>query len=234
MAAYWRYAVYHMAEGALARFGAQWLGWDAAAGRVVPQPDVSGFDLGAATLVPRRYGFHATLVAPFRLGEGVSPDTVLQALGTFCAKAAPVRLARGLTLARPAGFLALVPAGQSAALSRLESQLVEAMNPLRAPLSEAEIARRRPERLSPAQRRNLDRWGYPFVRDEFRFHMTLTDSLEPAIAARAEAALRSMLPEIPDPYPINRISLMGEDETGFFREIRRFSLSESAGADPGD
>src|SRR5262249_2220033 len=46
------------------------------------------------------------------------------------------------------------------------------------PLTDADRARRNPARLTPRQRDYLERWGYPYVMEEFRFHMTLTGRLE--------------------------------------------------------
>jgi 2'-5' RNA ligase len=57
---------------------------------------------------------------------------------------------------------------------------VSAFEPFRAPLTPEDRARREPERLTQRQRDYLDRWGYPYVMDEFRFHMTLTGRLESA------------------------------------------------------
>ena len=217
-----RYAVYYMPAGPLADFGAAWLGWDAAAGAAVPQPQVAGLDMAAVTAAARRYGFHATMKAPFRLAEGAAEADLAAALTAFCAAEAPVPL--DLRLARLDGFLALI-AG-SAALSGLESRLVPAIDPLRAPLTEAEVARRRPERLTPQQRALLDRWGYPFVLDQFRFHMTLTGDLDEPTAARAEAALREALAAVPLPPAIDALTLMGEDAEGRFHSILRAPLGQ--------
>ncbi len=70
------------------------------------------------------------------------------------------------------------------------ASVVEAFEPFRAPLSDADIARRRPERLTEAQRKNLATWGYPYVMDEFRFHMTLTTQVEAEHASPVGAELR--------------------------------------------
>lgn len=226
MDAYRRYAVYHTPEGALARFGAEWLGWDAEAGAPVEQPPVAGLDLAALTRTPQRYGFHATLTAPFRLAEGRDLGALLAALRGLAAAEAAVHLQGGLGLARIEGFLALVPLRHSAPLARLESRLVRRLDSFRAPATAHEIARRQPERLTPRQRENLSRWGYPFVLEEFRFHMTLTGDLDPATAARAEAVLQRRLAGLlAGPYPVTSLSLMGEDADGCFRQLARVPLA---------
>ena len=219
-----RFAVYYTPEGGLARWGAAWLGWDPVAGREVPQRRVPGLDLAAATAAPRRYGFHATMKAPFRPAEGVTPTALAAALARFCAGEPPVALAGGLIPARLGGFVALVPARDSEALTALESRLVEALDRFRASPTADEIARRIPERLTPAERENLRRWGYPWVRELFRFHMTLSDSVDTAQTDRILAALRLQLPPLPDPFPIDALSLMGEDAEGRFHLIARHPL----------
>ena len=64
-----RYAIYYLPPaGALADFGARWLGWDVRRGAAAVQLDLPG--LRDATEAPRKYGFHGTLKPPFRLAEG--------------------------------------------------------------------------------------------------------------------------------------------------------------------
>ena len=51
--------------------------------------------------------------------------------------------------------------------------------PFARPPGAAELERRRKAGLSAAQEKMLLRWGYPYVLDEFRFHLTLTGRLQP-------------------------------------------------------
>ena len=83
-------------------------------------------------------------------------------------------------------FLAFVPGQASTELPQLASSLVSELDPLRAPLSDAELTRRRAAGLTPAQEMLLKKWGYPFVMDEFRFHLTLSGRLQ------ADALLKSV------------------------------------------
>ncbi len=138
-------------------------------------------EVARLTEEPRRYGFHATMKAPFRLDEKHSESDLLSALMHFSSSAAPVVIPR-LKLHALGPFFALVPDEPVAALNQLANDVVVAFDRFRAPLSEVEIARRRPERLSEAQRHNVERWGYPYVFEEFRFHMTLTGPVEEKIA----------------------------------------------------
>ncbi len=171
-----RYAVYYAPrEGAFA-FRANDLAGPRARQR--PRSAAAGAsrigDPRDITAEPRRYGFHGTIRAPFRPADGVSEALIRSTVAGLAASLAPVTCA-GLKVEVLQGFIALTPLGCEAALLQLGAAVVEGTNDLRAPLTEAEIARRRPDRLSPRQRELLDRWGYPHVMEEFRFHLTLTD-----------------------------------------------------------
>lgn len=136
------------------------------------------------TTDPRRYGFHATLKAPFRLAEGRAQDELIEAVARFAAAQPPVVLP-GVRPARIGRFRALVPSEQ-AEIAALAARVVVAFEPFRAALSEEERARRRPDRLTARQRELLDLYGYPYVLDEFRVHMTLTNALDDAAASSVD------------------------------------------------
>ena len=212
---YRRFALYYTPPpGSLAEFGAAWLGWDLRRAAARKQPP----DLAALTATPRRYGFHATLKAPFALAEGQSRRAALARLHDLAAGLAPVTLPEGLALRHDFGFLALVPPRPVPALAGLESALMRGMDGLRAPLTAQDRARRRPETLTPRQRAHLDRWGYPWVLGDFRFHMTLTGPL--ADPAPALARLAPLLPEgLGAALTIAQVSLTGEDAEGRFHLI---------------
>jgi hypothetical protein len=76
------------------------------------------------------------------------------------------------------GFIAVIPAERSAELERLADDCVSAFDGFRAALTPDDRARSNPSGLTPRQRDYLDRWGYPYVMEEFRFHMTLTGRLD--------------------------------------------------------
>lgn len=229
MSDYQRFAVYYTAPtGPLAEFGANWLGWDMVSGQPAPHPDIAGLPAPVAelTATPRKYGFHGTLKAPFRLAPGTGPAMLLGAMRDMAGTIAPVALSGGLKLAQLGGFLALIPKGGDKALNELTAELVRELDLFRAPLTDREYARRKPEKLSPAQRAHLDRWGYPYVMEEFRFHMTLTGDL-PAAQARAvcDALTPVLAPMLTAPYVIDAISLAGEDAAGRFHLIERVPLT---------
>lgn len=222
-----RYAIYYTpaAGTALADFGADWLGWDSAAGAVRVHPDVPGVDMAEITATPRKYGFHGTIKPPFRLADGASPDALADALAMICASAAPVLL-EGLQLARLGRFLALVPDGNATELGALAARAVQELDDFRAPLNEAELAKRRAAALTPEQDAHLVRWGYPYVLDQFRFHLTLSGKLDKATAHITEEALHPMLAPLPlRPYRIDGLTLLGEDAAGMFHQIHRYTLT---------
>jgi hypothetical protein len=220
-----RYAVYYAPRaGAFADRANGWLGREPGSGHAMARPSVSGImDPVAITAEPRRYGFHGTLRAPFRPAPGVDGDQIRDRVARLAARLSPVVCA-GLRTETLHGFVALTPMGCEAALLDLGAAVVEGTNDLRAPLTEAEIARRNPERLSPRQRQLLHEWGYPFVMEEFRFHLTLTDRLEAPEPARA--ALEAYLaPVLPQPFIIQDLCLFGEDRAGRFQLLHRYALT---------
>lgn len=223
-----RYAVYFTpSPGPLAEFGTRWLGWDIAAGKAVQHPDIAGLPLPVSdiTRTPRRYGLHATIKPPFRLTDGQDKATLRSAFDVFCQGASPVTVT-GLELAQLGRFLALVPAGDDSTLNALAAQAVRALDTFRAPPGEAELAKRRAGGLNRAQDRLLTQWGYPYVMEAFRFHITLSGKLPNSQARQVAEALRPTLePLIPAPYLIDVLSLVGEDEAGMFHLIHRQTLS---------
>jgi putative phosphonate metabolism protein len=172
-----RAAVYYAppADDPLWPAACRWLGRDAQTGDTLPQPDLP--DIGAITADPRGYGFHATLKPPMRLAGAW--DDFLQAAAALAARQAPFRLPP-LAVADLHGFLALRETEACPALHALSDACVTGLDAFRVPPDKAELARRRRGGLSPAADANLLRWGYPYVLDTWRFHMTLTRRLSEA------------------------------------------------------
>lgn len=220
-----RYAIYYAPEaGAFADAAAAWLGWDVQAGQAVAQPQLDlPQPLADITAEPRKYGFHATLKAPFRLAEGARAEDLAKAVAALATQLRPVTL-DGLALTRVGPFLALTPQGDAGPLNALAAQVVTVLDAFRAPLTEAELARRNPDRLTQHQRALLDAWGYPYVLEEFRFHMTLTGALDPATLDAVTAQLAPRLTVVPRPFALDALSLMGEDAAGRVHLIRRLAL----------
>ena len=111
-----RYAIYFTPghNDPLTRIAASWLGRDPFTSTQPPAPGVthlSPAEIAYHTASARRYGFHATLKAPFELAEGETETELDSAVADFAAATDPILLSR-LTPARIDGFLALVPEDQ--------------------------------------------------------------------------------------------------------------------------
>ncbi|MGK9167586.1 DUF1045 domain-containing protein [Inquilinus limosus] len=226
-----RYAIYFAPPrgSALAELGAELLGRDPETGQGRLQPLLDGIDpdrFRDITADPRHYGFHATLKAPFALAEGVSGEDLHRAVEAFSAGRSPAT-GPALALASIGGFLALVPSAPAPAVNALADACVEAFDRLRAPLTASELERRRRSPLTPAQDRHLERWGYPYVFEEFRFHMTLTARLTDAAEHdRVRAVLAERTARVcRDPLVIDAITVFEQDSRGVpFHVTGRYPL----------
>lgn len=223
-----RYALYYTPPpGPLADFGAVWLGWDPVSGMAPAPVTVPGLPAPREALTdrPRKYGFHATLKAPFHLAPGQTEAALHDALAAFCAATPPARCA-GLRVAPLGRFLALVPDGDAGALSDLAASVVTELDPFRAPLTDADRARRGAESMAPDLRSLFERWGYPYVMQAFRFHMTLTGLMARDAVPVAEAALRAHIdPLLPRPFVLDAVTLCVEGSDGRFRCVTRIPLA---------
>ena len=227
-----RYALYFApnAASALWRFGSRTIGYDAATGEALPLVAPAGLaamDWVAATADPRKYGFHATLKAPFVLLPERSEAELIDSVELFARQAAPVP-EFALEVRALGAFIALVPKAPNAALQDFAFRVVRDFEAYRAPLGEQDRARRLTAPLTVRQIELLDRYGYPYVDEQFRFHMTLTGKLaaeevEPVRAALA-TAWASTTPE--SATPVDAIALYHQkDRAAQFRIIARFALT---------
>lgn len=219
---YRRYGVYYAPKSGsdLARFGASWLGWDAEAGEEVAHPDAP-VDVAAITATPRKYGFHGTLKPPFVPNTDVA--MLNDAIEMVAAAHTPFT-ASPLRLKRIGPFLALTLSAPSEALVTLAADCVTDLDAFRTPPTEAELAKRRSAVLTSAQDALLKRWGYPYVMEEFRFHLTLSGALSDEDAVTAEAALSPLVAPLTQPLEVEELTLFGEAEDGLFHIVRRFQL----------
>ena len=226
MTAFRRFALFAVPEGDLYRAGASWLGWDSVDGKSLPHPQIAGLDfpVDRITARARKYGFHGTLKPPFRLRHGATQSDLEAATSRLSASLAPVTLPR-LDLRRMGGFLALVPSSDCPPLSALAAAVVTGLDRYREAPGEAELARRRKAGLSERQEAMLAQWGYPYVLEEFRFHLTLTGWLGADTDRVAQSLQAHVAPALRRPFAIDSLCLMGEDEAGHFHVHRRFALT---------
>jgi hypothetical protein len=123
-------------------------------------------------------------------------------------------------------FIALTPSAHCPRLAALAAAAVRVLDPFRRPAGPAELARRRAAGLTAAQERNLIEWGYPYVLQEFRFHLTLTGNLtDPDAEVAMETLATFTAPLCRDPLPLREICMFGERSDGYFELIRRYPLT---------
>lgn len=172
-----RYAIYFVprAVSSLYRFGASVLGYDSYSGEA-RSIDGAFDDWNDMTREPGVYGFHATLKPPFALADGFDEDGLSRAVRDFASKRAAILIGE-LRVSELGSFIALVPGKPRSLLNEFAEVCVREFDQFRSPMSEQERQRRLTPGLTDRQLNNLARWGYPYVCEDFRFHMTLTGSL---------------------------------------------------------
>jgi putative phosphonate metabolism protein len=225
-----RYALYYAPDpqSGFHRRLSTWLGRDAFSGESVPQPGIAGFTAGSfhqLTAEPRRYGAHATLKPPFQPAPSHDDQTIGAAVGALAATLAPVVIPP-LRVTRIGHFLALTPERQEAALTALAATCVRALDHLRAPPASDALAKRRAVGLSARQEALLDQWGYPYVMEEFRFHITLSGQADGETLDRlATAAADHFADDLQIGLAIDALTLFRDSGDGNgFVIIARYSL----------
>ena len=211
-----RYAIYFSPppESRLWSFGSSVIGYDAGTGQDLAQPAIPGMDpadFRDRTEDPRRYGFHATLKPPFHLAAGESVDTLLTAAHVFAAGRRSFDIP-DLEVTAIGAFVALTPAAPCPELNQLADDCVIAFDRFRAPLTEADLQRRLKSPLTPRQIENLDRWGYPYVFEDFRFHLTLTGRLHHDERGDVKAALTALYRPIAAPLPVDGLTVFEQPD----------------------
>ncbi len=171
-----RYAIYYAPEpgSPLHAFGQSWF-TDAQGASVATS--ISPERIQELSENSRRYGFHGTLKPPFGLNPASSLESLLAAARIFARTLAPIELPP-LELAIIGKFIALTPITQSAALEKLAAACVRAFEAFRAPLTHEQLENYKLNRLTVHQEQMLENWGYPYVMEEFRFHISVTDRIE--------------------------------------------------------
>lgn len=234
-----RYAVYFAPRQGSAHdaFGSRWLGRDARSGSPLPQPTSPELDaarLAGLTAAARRYGLHATLKPPFRL---ISPEALPQLdCRLHALAAAQSAFSFRVAVASLGDFLAWRPVDQHDRIAAIAAACVTELDDLRRLPPVEEIERRRAVGLSTRQEALLLRWGYPYLFDEYRCHITLTDRLTGADAAHVRACLESSCRGfIEEPLVFDALALfVEEDAADGFRHIRSYGFDGSVWSLPED
>lgn len=227
-----RYAIYYAPsqQDPLWVAACAWFGQSPVAGAQIVQyelPDMIDRDaFTKATESARRYGFHATLKAPMRLQSGRAFDDLLDAVQDFAAQMPSVPIGR-LELRNLQGFIALMPQTQELPLTQLAADCVSKFEPFRAPLTDAEYDKRIASRLTSNQKELLDQYGYPYVMNEFRLHLTLSDRLNgPMLDMMMGMAEDWFGPVLEHTYNLDQIAIYEETEPGAaFQRIADFELT---------
>jgi putative phosphonate metabolism protein len=227
-----RYAIYYAPPDSspLWQWGSRWLGRNARNGQTLTPPRFPGIDperIAELTSIPRHYGFHATMTAPFRLHEKKTEVHLIEVLADFASRQRPFTIP-ALKLAQMNGFFCLQPARHSSPLQTLASLCIRAFDHCRAPLTPSELARRKTAVLNGQEKRNLEIWGYPYVFEQFRFHFTLTNRLpESREKELIHAALAEIFsPLLTDPLLVDGLCLFVEPHSGQpMRCLHQFSFA---------
>lgn len=214
-----RYALYYAPDidSDLWRRATQWVGRDAATGQDLAAPITIGVDasqLHDLTTSPRRYGIHATLKPPMYLAEGYNFQSLLERVSSFCAEQKPVVIGR-LNPALVFGFLALVPVTQSDKLADFAASCIKNFDDLRAPMDAQTRAKRLDAGLTAREIELLDAYGYPYIFEFFRWHITLSNQLDAAFQDKMlTAAQKWFAPALAKPIKISGLSIYKEEEAG--------------------
>ncbi len=215
-----RYAVYMIPPhgSPLEEFGRRWLGRTPSAvpDTMPSHPALRDSFCGHKTenLIAgtRRRGFHATIRAPFEAAPRITPAQLSAALEEFCTTQPPV-CGPPLRLACLGAQVALVPERPCKAISRLADACLRFFEPLRAPLSPADMERHRMKPLTERQERLLMRFGYPFVLEDYRFYMALTGRIRDPACRRAlcEKLAPLVAPFLPGALHIGELCLFRQE-----------------------
>ena len=230
-----RYAIYFVPEAdtKFYRYGSSILGYDCYSGKAVDFPGALGdgaVNWNELTATPRRYGFHATLKAPFYLSPSCTETQLVNALQNFAGLGHAI-YSFAPTVRLLNGFFAAVPREAQPQIDALAASCTTLFDAYRAPMSPQERARRVALGLNQSQIQNLDRWGNPYALSEFRFHMTLTGAVP---ASRRKAILAALLGgfrqmRVEPMIAIDRLTLLKQDTPdGAFRVVSQSALKVTA------
>lgn len=210
------------------QLGSEWLGRNAATGRQLRQPVIDGIATDVLTRLtshPRRYGWHATLKAPFQLAPGHSLTTLRAGVQQLCQGREPFSLPPW-ELSTLNGFVSMRPKQSQPELEQLAADCVRGLHSFAAPLSANDLARRRLAPLSVEEDALLLAWGYPYVLQHFQFHLSLTGPLNALPAGLLPVlmhAAREHFVEMPA-CCIDGLSIFVEPEPGedfqLFEQVR--------------
>jgi hypothetical protein len=210
-----RYAIYYAPSAAhpLSMAASAWLGRDAFTNSVCVRPalvGLDGIDLDQLTQDARHYGFHATLKAPFELHPAQDEASLLSAFRALTICHAPFQA--DIQVAALGPFLAFVLAERSSQMQALHQDCVVALDDFRAPLSDFDLNRRLHAGINPRHESQLREFGYPYIFEDFRFHMTLTERIsDQALRAQVLAVLQDHFQDFAGPHDFKSLAIFKQE-----------------------
>ena len=237
MKKYSRYAIYYAPpkESNLEEFGRYWFGWDPINAKSINNKQrinyLNGFgiknlkNIDKNVLIARKYGFHGTLIPPFKLNKNYSTNTLFKKTEKIAKKFKKFKFYK-FKLKKINNFYAFVQNKKNNNINKLSNRLVRELFKFRSPLTKKEIDRRNPSKLSKFQLNILYKWGYPYLMSEFKFHMTLASEVTGnklySELKKIENNKEIILNEINN---FDKIYIFGENQKGMFENLENFSLS---------
>jgi len=221
-----RYAIYYVPSNNLFyKLGSSWLGWDTISGQPASQPEAgSAVNIQEITDAPRKYGLHATIKAPFRLANNVTVLELEQQFKILCGSIKPIVF--NLKLSELSGFFALTPTVKNTELRKLHSKVVRELDYFRAQPTKEEIIKRRENQLTSEQDQNLIKWGYPYIFEDFYFHITLTGKIPEDFRNKVKDEIENFFqPVLQQKINLSELALVGEAKDGNFYVIRQMPLA---------
>lgn len=206
-----RYAIYFSPakDHPLTEAASRWLGRDAFSGTL--HDDHSAF--ADVTAEPRRYGFHATLKAPFELSQKYSEADLLSAFDDFAANQSAFDIPRVVVDALgPFRACSRPHLPTAAGLRRRDRRSFRQV-----PCSAFRKRYRTPSATEPDGKPAAKSFfvGLSYVMDDFRFHMTLTGRVNDSEATGLRDILTSEFSEFTDrPLSVSGIALFAEETRG--------------------
>jgi len=208
-----RYALSYVPEqgSPLADFGRSWLGRDIDTAEQHEQPEIEGISkarLQELTHWRRSDGLHGVLKPPFQLNEGSSFNGLMDTAHLFAKFLDKVEIPQ-LEVNIIGKFIALTP---TIASRQLAGACVRVFEGYRQPIRIDMDQRYRHDKLTVYQKRMLKHWGYPYVMEEFRFFIPLTDRIEDdEERERVTAAITKLSkPVIKQPLSIRELTVIGQ------------------------
>jgi hypothetical protein len=227
---YKRYAIYYVPSenSELDLFGKCWLGWDPYKGVETTKSDLSKLPsfkkFSSLVLTPKQYGFHGTIKAPFKLKNEYTYNDLENKVREISKQIHSFYFDQ-LIIKKLGNFIGLIPTN-NLKVNAVSNKFVEELDYLRDELSESEIKKRKPHKLTSNQKQMLFKWGYPYVFDEFKFHLTLTSKLNVVEIDDVLRSLQNILKQVNlNKISFNNICIFGQKSDEKFYFVQRFNFN---------